>query len=188
MRSRNQATSTSSPAGQSAGRSRTRRGAPSAARGGVPVSARAPKPDSPRRAPMARPVERTEKRAGDVRGPADIPAFIRAPGVPAGAPERVYLRRKLGRKLGKFAGGIERVSVRLEDSNGPRGGVDQVCRIKVTLRGLPAVLVEAHAATVRAAMDGALARVEQAVKHPLQRRRGKPLQAQRRSRQAERIE
>jgi hypothetical protein len=37
-------------------------------------------------------------------------------------------------KLGKSATSIERVSVRLTDVNGPRGGVDQRCRIKVVIQ------------------------------------------------------
>ena len=41
---------------------------------------------------------------------------------------RDNIRRKLGMKLGKFALAIERVSVRLRDVNGPRGGIDHQCR------------------------------------------------------------
>ena len=64
-------------------------------------------------------------------------------------------------KLGKFATSIERVSVRVTDTNGPRGGVDQVCNVKVVLSGLPSVVVERRNAALacrhrrRAARDGA---------------------------------
>lgn len=152
----------------------------------VPVPPRTP--DSPRRAPLAKPIDRSVARSGAAQQPSDIPAFIRAPGLGNDAPERTYLRRKLGRKLGKFATSIQRVSVRLEDVNGPRGGIDKICRIKVTLRGRPPAIVESSGASMRAAMDGALARLGSAVKRPLQRRRDKPREAQRLSRQAERLE
>jgi ribosome-associated translation inhibitor RaiA len=77
--------------------------------------------------------------------------------------------------LGKFARSIERISVRTEDVNGPRGGVDQVCRIKVVLSGLPSVVFESKDASLHAAVDGALAGVERAVRRSVQRRRMRPL-------------
>jgi ribosome-associated translation inhibitor RaiA len=88
---------------------------------------------------------------------------------------RDYVRRKLGSKLEKFSGAIERVSVRVEDVNGPRGGVDQACRIKVVLRGLPSVVFESRDASLNAAVDGALSGVPRAVRRATQRRRMKPL-------------
>ncbi len=92
-------------------------------------------------------------------------------GAPIQAADRAYLRRKLGTKLGKFARAIERVSVRITDANGPRGGVDKVCRIKVVLSGLPSVVVEQQHASLQAAMDRALQRTESAVRRSVQRRR-----------------
>ena len=101
----------------------------------------------------------------------DTPAHIRAVGAPIHAEARAYLRRKLGMKLGKFARAIERVSVRIEDVNGPRGGVDKLCRIKVVLSGLPSVVVEQQHESLHAAMDLALQRTETAVRRSVRRRR-----------------
>lgn len=134
-------------------------------------------PDTPRRAPLAKQVSRAEKRHVDPATAAGTPAYIRAVGAPVDAADRDYLRRKLGRKLGKFEPAVERASVRIEDVNGPRGGIDKRCRIKVVLRGLPSVVVEERHETLQAAMDGALARVERAVRRATERRRTKPLKA-----------
>jgi ribosome-associated translation inhibitor RaiA len=104
-----------------------------------------------------------------------VPAYVRVVGVELGPNDRAYIRRKLGMKLGRFATSIERVSVRVEDVNGPRGGVDQVCRTKVVLRGLPSVVFEGRDASLDAAIDCALAGTERSVRRTLQRRRMKPI-------------
>lgn len=122
---------------------------------------------------MAAAVPRTTKRTAGRTAPADTPAYIRAVGVPLGAADKDYLRSKLGRKLGKFSRSVERASVRIEDVNGPRGGVDKRCRIKVVLSGLPSVVVEHRHQSLQAAMDGALARVERAVRQAAGSRRTK---------------
>ena len=137
--------------------------------------ARLRKPGDNRRAPLRASLPKARKRASGRADASMITAHIRARGVDVGADERAYIRRKLGMKFGKFASSVERVSVRIEDMNGPRGGVDQVCRIKVVLSGLPSVVVEQRDATLVAAIDGALSGAERAVRRSLQRRRMKPI-------------
>ena len=105
---------------------------------------------------------------------AQLPIHIRAL-QDLGRIEREYMRRKLDGKLGKHARSIERISVRTEDVNGPRGGVDQSCRIKVVLRALPSVVFESRDATLSGAFDKALPGVERSVRRALERRRMKPL-------------
>jgi len=136
-------------------------------------------PDSAQRAPLSATSSRTEKLAGRRESPAGIPAYIRAVGTAVDQEDKEYLRRKLGRKLGKFTRAIQRVSVRIDDVNGPRGGIDQRCVIKVTLIELPAVIIEASSESLQAAMDDALARVDRAVKQAVQRRRTRPLRPHR---------
>ena len=129
------------------------------------------KPDSRRRAPFPDRLPRAFRRqAGRTRAPL-VPSYIWTRGTSLSQNDRDYIRRKLGMKLGKFARSIERVSVRVEDVNGPRGGVDHVCRIKVVMSGRPSVVVERHHASLQAAVDGALATVERAVRRAVQRRR-----------------
>ena len=91
--------------------------------------------------------------------------------------ERTFIRGKLTRRLSKFAELIERVSLRTEDANGPRGGVDRVCRIKVVVRGMPSIVCEKQDAFLNTAVDLALAGAERGVRRALQRRRLKPRRA-----------
>ena len=104
-----------------------------------------------------------------------VPAHIRSMRDELGSHGQDYIRRKLAMRLGKFSDSIARVSLRTEDVNGPRGGIDCVCRIKVVLRGLPTVVYEYRDASLNAAIDGALAGVARAVRRAVQRRRMKPL-------------
>lgn len=104
-----------------------------------------------------------------------MPVHIRATQGDLRPVERDYIRRKLSIKLRKYERSIERISVRLEDVNGPRGGVDQSCRIKVVLRALPSVVFESRDAALSAAVDTALAGAERAVRRTVQRQRMKPL-------------
>jgi hypothetical protein len=104
-----------------------------------------------------------------------VPAHIRVLGAKLNKDTRMSIRQKLGRTLGKFAPAIERVSVRVKDVNGPHGGIDQVCRIKVVLSGLPSVVFEAQDASLDVAIGSALAGTERAVRRSLRRRRMKPI-------------
>jgi hypothetical protein len=80
-----------------------------------------------------------------------------------------HVRAKLGRKLGKFATSIERVSVRFEDINGPRGGVDTRSRIKVVMSDVPTVVVESLGMDAQHAFDTASSTAERAVRKSLGR-------------------
>ena len=43
------------------------------------------------------------------------------------------IQRRLGFALGRFGDVIRRIDVRVSDANGPRGGEDKLCRIRVQL-------------------------------------------------------
>jgi CBS domain-containing protein len=117
-----------------------------------------------------------KREAGRTDAP-QVPANIRVAGVSLDQDDRAYIRQTLGMKLGKYATSIERVSVRVKDVNGPRGGIDQVCRIKVVLSGLPSVVFQSQAASLKDAINGALSGVERAVRRRVQRRRIKTSQS-----------
>ncbi len=110
-----------------------------------------------------------------------IPTYIRLAGVRVEKDARAYVRRKLRSRLAKFGASVERISVRMEDLNGPRGGVDQVCRIKGVLKGLPSIVVERRGDTLEAAVEGAVDGVERTVRRRLQRRRTAPIKRRTRS-------
>jgi ribosome-associated translation inhibitor RaiA len=118
---------------------------------------------------VSRPLKRTSGRA------APIPAHVRVTGVDLSDDDHADIRRKLGMKLGKFPWSIERVTVRARDANGPRGGTDQECTVKVVLSGLPSVVVKRRDAVLHVAIDDALHAAEKAVRRSVGRRRMKPL-------------
>jgi putative sigma-54 modulation protein len=99
---------------------------------------------------------------------------IRTGGVELTREDRDYIRRKVDAKLGKLESKVERVSFRLEDINGPRGGVDKICRANVAVKGLPIVVVERQHQSARAAVDGTLDATERTVRKMLGRRRNAP--------------
>jgi CBS domain-containing protein len=129
------------------------------------------------RAPLPGWVPKPNKRESSSTNVPLIPAHIRVFGVNLSSEKRASIRQQLGRKLGKFGNSVERISVRVEDVNGPRGGVDQMCRIKVVLSGLPSVVFEAQDASLDAAIGSALTGVEQRVRRTVQRRRTEPIKA-----------
>lgn len=135
--------------------------------------ARRGKPDSLKRSPLPASLPKSAKIEAR-SGVPSIPAHIRAAERDLSADDRAYIRGKLGRALGKFADDVVRVSVRTEDANGPRGGVDRVCRIKVVLIGLPSVVFEKRDPTLNAAVDGALTGMEQVVRRVVRRRWMRP--------------
>ena len=103
-----------------------------------------------------------------------LPIHIRAAQERFGSDASDYVQKKLSNKLARFGSAIERVSVRVKDLNGPRGGVDQLCRIKVVMRGQPSVIFESRDSSLNAAVDVALAGVQRAVRRTTARRRTKP--------------
>ena len=129
-------------------------------------------------------IPRPLKRKSSLHDVRMIPAHIRVLGASLSKDKRTEIRHKLNKKLGKFANAIERVSVRVKDINGPRGGIDQVCRIKVVLSNLSSVLFEAQDASLDVAIGRALTGAERAARRSLQRRRMKPRKVRARSRAA----
>jgi putative sigma-54 modulation protein len=82
-----------------------------------------------------------------------------------------YVTRRLSFALGRFVDVIDSVVVRLEDINGPRGGIDKLCRIKVKIIGQKKpLIVEIVDLEIRAAIDMAADRIGRAVARNIGRR------------------
>ncbi|HET8712158.1 MAG TPA: HPF/RaiA family ribosome-associated protein [Gemmatimonadales bacterium] len=81
---------------------------------------------------------------------------------------REYVTRRLGLALDRFDHRIDRVQVRLEDVNGPRGGEDKRCRVQVSGSAWR-IQVEGVGASFEHAIDAAAARARRSVSGVLDR-------------------
>lgn len=111
------------------------------------------------------------------------PVLVRGHNVTIEPHHRDYVREKLGMKLGKFATAVERIFVRFDDVNGPKGGADHVCRIQASVSGMGVVVVEVVDVDPITAFDLAEARMMHAIEHRLGRIREPRVPAQRTARQ-----
>ena len=82
-----------------------------------------------------------------------------------------YVRRRLMFALDRFSTLIDSVFVRIEDVNGPRGGVDQKCGILVKMRQGGNLWMDGMEEGWRAAVDHVSHRMGEAVARLLQSRR-----------------
>lgn len=119
--------------------------------------------------PFAGKISKPLKRRTGRGGASETPLHVRTKGAAVEAGLSDYVRTKLGRRLGKFARAIERVSVRIDDVNGPRGGIDTVARIKIVLSARPSVVVESRGTDARHALDLASHRAERTLRRSLGR-------------------
>lgn len=74
-----------------------------------------------------------------------------------------HVRRRLAFVLTRHRDRIQRVGVRIGDENGPRGGVDKFCRIRVHLLDAPVAVIEDVEVDLYAAIDRAAERVGRVV-------------------------
>lgn len=84
---------------------------------------------------------------------------------------RGHVERRLGFALSTRDDHILRITVRLSDINGPRGGADKCCHIQVVLPHLPDVVIEDTEADLYAAIDRAADRAGRTVGRRLTRQR-----------------
>lgn len=84
---------------------------------------------------------------------------------------REHIERRIRFALGRVAGAVGRVSIRLDDLNGPRGGVDKRCRVLMQIPRAGTAVVEAVDSDLYAAIDGAAERARRAALRRIERAR-----------------
>lgn len=84
---------------------------------------------------------------------------------------RDHAERRLRFALGWADDRLRRISVRLSDENGPRGGEDKRCRIRIAFAGAPSVVIEDTESDVYVAIDRAADRAGRSVARRLERQR-----------------
>ncbi len=78
-----------------------------------------------------------------------------------------YVTRRIHFNLGRFSGKIRYLSIGLADVNGPRGGVDKRCDIRVDVGLRQDVIVRERQANIHTAVAFAMDRAERAVRRQL---------------------
>ncbi len=84
---------------------------------------------------------------------------------------RNYTARRLNFALGRFASRIGRIVVRISDTNGVQGSIDQSCHISAELRPSGRVVLDQTDADLFTAIDRASERVGRAFRREIQRKR-----------------
>lgn len=80
-----------------------------------------------------------------------------------------HVEAKLETSLGAFARRVLKATVRLEDINSDRGGVDKRCSVVVALRRHGVVVAEGVASDLYAAIDEAARRIRRPVQRAAER-------------------
>jgi putative sigma-54 modulation protein len=112
------------------------------------------------------------KRVGTDGAPTRSLAFeLHSPDISLPPDVADYVRDKLSAKLGKFGRRVMDVVVHFKDVNGDRGGIDKSCHMEARLAGLEPVNVEERHEDLRAVVDIAAERLEEAVHRHLHRTR-----------------
>jgi len=96
---------------------------------------------------------------------------IRARGFELTNALRDHAERRLRFALSRAEASLGRVTLRLSDINGPRGGADKHCHLRVALKRLTAVVVEDTQIDLYVAIDRAADRAGRTVERRLARRR-----------------
>ena len=82
-----------------------------------------------------------------------------------------YIKRRLDFALAARVDDIRHIQVRLSDTNGPKGGVDKRCLIRIGLNRKPDIVIKDTKENMYAAIDRVTDRASRAVSRNLTRRR-----------------
>jgi len=107
--------------------------------------------------------------------------LLKDQGVPYPATLPDHIERRLRFALIRFGDRVERVIVFLQDTNGPKGGVDKVCRILAKVRGCGAIMASVADSEWMAAVDRATTSIGHSISRRIGRLRDRRIQKHRTS-------
>ncbi|TKB09686.1 hypothetical protein [Desulforhopalus sp. IMCC35007] len=94
------------------------------------------------------------------------------------------ISRKVARRarlaLNRFATAIQTVTIRITDTNGPKGGEDTRCIVSVKLASVGEVVVQGEGEKILPVLNQCLSRAARTVSRSLDRRRDIPIRMNRR--------
>ncbi len=99
---------------------------------------------------------------------------MHARGIDVSRKLKEYVSRRVASAFDRFADRIRRVHVRLEDVNGPRGGRDIVCKVRVQLHPRGSLLIAERRSDPFRAVAHAAQRAAHHASKRLARKRGRP--------------
>ena len=84
---------------------------------------------------------------------------------------REHIERRIQFALSWANHNLQKVTLRLDDINGPKGGADKSCRIQIPIAGGKPVVIEEIQSDLYIAIDRAVERAGRALSRKLERRR-----------------
>jgi hypothetical protein len=86
-----------------------------------------------------------------------------------------HIERRLSFAVGRFAARVQKLTVRMTDINGPRGGIDKHCRIAIDLFPRGTVMLEDRGENPFVLVTDMAKRAGRTVRRELERRRRRRL-------------
>lgn len=88
------------------------------------------------------------------------------------AEDRDWIERRIHFGFDRFAPRIRCLTLQLTDLNGPKGGIDQLCDVRISMLSANSIFASAKAASLHEATRMALDRAERSLSRSLKRRLG----------------
>jgi len=94
-------------------------------------------------------------------------------GLPLKVKVQDYVQRKIDSAIGPFEDFVKAVDIRIVDVNGPKGGIDQRCRVAVAMNGKPDIIASANHENAFGAISLAVDRVRRSLQRVVGRNKTK---------------
>ncbi len=101
-------------------------------------------------------------------------------------PEQIdWIKNRLRFALSRFNGAVSTVSVKFDDVNGPKGGIDKQCLITVKCKTVGDVIIKSEGSDYLSAIKNSVDRLQRTISRNLKRRRDTPIRMNRRKTKVE---